>query len=264
VTTDLNGFFSLDVGERSDFWELRVLADGFVPWSGRVTIYLRERLDIELRPDPRAGASTGSAESRERREARKTMHDGLAAARDGRREEEIATLRQAIAIDPTYAAAHNNLGVQFRMAGDLAAAEESLRRAAELDPLAYHAHLNLGALLLDTDRPQEAVPQLRDALLIDPTAAPAAALLGRAYLQLRLAQQALDQLEDAQRLSGGQLDLGLEISDAHILRGDLAAALTAKEEWLRRHGDDARAERVRATIATLRERLAVKAPPPPG
>lgn len=262
VATDLNGFYSLEVSERSDFWELRVLADGFLPWSGRVSIYLRERLDIQLRPDPRAGAAARSAESRERLEARKAMQDGLAEARAGRHDEAIAALRQAIAIDPTYAAAHNNLAVQLRMAGDVTAAEESLRRATELDPLDYYSHLNLGALLFDTDRPHEAVPQLRDALFIDPTSAPAAALLGRAYLRLRLAQQALAQLEDAQRLSGGQLDLGLEISDAHVLRGDLAAALAAKEEWLERHRDDALAERVRATVATLRERLAAQAPSP--
>ncbi|MGE5236582.1 MAG: tetratricopeptide repeat protein [Acidobacteriota bacterium] len=253
--TDTDGFFGILLPKRSDFWDVRIHADGYLSSSSQhLSIFKRERLDVVLRPDPR-GKVGAPIEPKSRIKARKVMREGLGLAGKGEREKAIVMLREAVTIDPDYCAAHNNLGVQLRLAGDLAGAEDQLRQATTLDPIDYASHVNLGALLLDTGRPHEAAPVLEQAALADPTAPQAAALLGKAYLELGLGKQALAALQEAQKLAGAKLDLSLEISDAQVLRGDLADALAGKESWLAGHPSDPRADHVRASIAALRERL---------
>lgn len=257
AVTDNNGFYIIVVPERSDFWEVRVHADGFLTASTQVGVFRRERVDFALRPDPRAW-DRPTIESRERTKARKTMQEGLTLARQGKRDEALGLLREAVKIDPDYAAAHNNLAVNLRLVGELAEAEQQLRSAIEIKPLDYHANFNLGALLYDTGRPHEAVPSLLNAVIADPTSPVAEAMLGRAYLALGLAKQALEHLEEAQDMGGDDIDLVLEISDAYVVAGQLAKALKVKSRWLANHADDPRAERVAATVATLEARMSAK------
>jgi len=254
AVTDRNGFYIILVPQVSDFWEVQASADGFLPSSTRVSVYVRERVDFTLRPDPRPREERVT-ETRQRTRARKTMQAGLALARDGKRDEAIAKLREAVALDPDYAAAHNNLGVNLRLAADPAGAEDEFRRAIAISPIDYHANLNLGVLLLDTDRPHEAAPTLEQAVLADPTSAVAEALLGRSYLALGLGKRALEHLENAAQLGRGKVDVTLELSDAYVLSGDLHRALSAKEKWLAAHAADPRAATVSATIAELETRL---------
>jgi len=255
AVTDSDGFFIIVVPERSDFWEVRVHADGFLSASTQVGVYRRERVDFALRPDPRAW-ERAPIESRERTRARKTMQNGLELARAGDRDAALAQLREAVVIDPEYAAARNNLAVNLRLVGELAEAEEQLRAAIELSFIDYHANFNLGALLYDTGRPHEAVPLLQNAVIADPTSPMAEAMLGRAYLALGLAGQALEHFEEALRLGGKEIDLALEISDAHVIAGNLEKALKVKSAWLASHAGDPRAARVAATVATLEARVA--------
>ncbi|GBC78960.1 hypothetical protein HRbin09_00171 [bacterium HR09] len=56
AVTDAQGFYALALPQRSEVWEIRVKADGFLPWSTRTGILARERLDIVLRQDPRPPA----------------------------------------------------------------------------------------------------------------------------------------------------------------------------------------------------------------
>ncbi|MCS7182017.1 MAG: tetratricopeptide repeat protein [Thermoanaerobaculum sp.] len=252
--TDPQGFYALALPQRSEVWEIRVKADGFLPWSTRMGILARERLDIVLREDPRP-AQEVRAESKERRKARKLMQEGLEAAKRGNRAVAMSLLRQAVNTDPLYAAAANNLGVQLRLAGELSEAEAAFRQALQADSFDYFARFNLAALLYDTGRFHEAAPMAEQAVLADPTSAPAEALLGRCLLALGQAAKALEHFQRAQNLSQGALDLQLEISDALALSGRLAEALAAKKAWLAQHSQDPRAPQVQATIAKLEARL---------
>lgn len=254
AVTDSSGFYIIVIPERSDFWEVRVQADGFLTASTQVGVFRRERVDFTLRPDPRAW-DRPTIESRERTKARKSMQQGLALAREGKRDEALAMLRQAVTLDPDYAAAHNNLAVNLRLIGELAEAEQQLRTAIDIAPLDYHANFNLGALLYDTGRPHEAVPILLNAVIADPTSPMAEAMLGRAYLALGLAKQAIQHLEEAEQMGGKEFDLALELSDAYVVAGQLSKALKVKTQWLAQHANDPRAVRVAATVATLEARM---------
>lgn len=257
--TDAEGFFAIVLPRSSDLWEVRVKADGYFGYSSNVPVSKRERIDVMLRRSLQA-AEPAPDETRERHKSRKLMEAGLNLCRSGKRAEGIAKLREAIAVEPEYCAAHNNLAVQLRIGGNLPEAEAELRAAVRIEPLDYYSHFNLGALLYETGRYHEAAPALEGAVFADPTSAEAVALLGRTYLALGRGDLAIQNLNQAQQLYGGRSDLQLEISDAQILRKDLRAALAAKESWLTRHGADPRSEHVRATVAALKDRLAA-APP---
>ena len=70
----------------------------------------------------------------------------------GRQDEQIRHLRQAVGLDPEFAAAHRNLGVLYLQRGEYAPAEEALRRALHLEPDVAIAHYNIGVLYVQTGR----------------------------------------------------------------------------------------------------------------
>lgn len=254
TVTDSQGFYALALPQRSEVWEIRVTAQGFLPWSTRTAVLAKERFDIVLRPSPR-GTEEKEVEPKNRRHARKLMRQGLELARRGQADQAVELLRKASASDPEYAPAANNLGVQLRLMGDLAGAEEAFRQALAADSFDYYSRFNLAALLYDTGRFHEAVPMAEQAILADPTSPSAEALLGRGLLALGRGKEALEHLQRAQTLSQNQLDLSLEVSDAYALSGRLQEALAAKKAWLATHGDDPRAPHVQATVAKLEAQL---------
>ena len=86
----------------------------------------------------------------------------------GRFEEAEAAYRQALALAPTLATAHNNLGVLLRRAGRPAEAEAAYRAALQHEPGYASAWSNLGNLLGSTGRAHEGVQAQRKAVACDP------------------------------------------------------------------------------------------------
>ena len=70
----------------------------------------------------------------------------------GYQDEQVRHLRQAVDIDPEFAAAHRNLGALYLQRGEHSLAEEALRRALKLEPDVAIAHYNLGVLYMRTGR----------------------------------------------------------------------------------------------------------------
>jgi tetratricopeptide (TPR) repeat protein len=106
------------------------------------------------------------------------------------REAGIALIRQAIAVNPGLAVAHDNLGLILRDRGDLAEAEASHRRAAEAKPDHPDAHNHLGVALFRQQRTAEAIECYRRAIALKPTHA-------EAHNNLGTALQALGKIEEA-------------------------------------------------------------------
>ncbi len=72
----------------------------------------------------------------------------------GRVDEELEHLQRAVHLQPTFAAAHLNLGTLRMMRGEWAAAEGSLKQAVDLEPTLATAHAHLGILYQRTGRPE--------------------------------------------------------------------------------------------------------------
>src|SRR5881392_319251 len=68
--------------------------------------------------------------------------------------------RQAIAVNPLHADAHNNLGQIFERQRQFAAAAEEYRRACDSQPAFRVARFNLGRMLIALGRNAEAIDEL--------------------------------------------------------------------------------------------------------
>ncbi len=93
---------------------------------------------------------------------------GALLVEEGRFDEAIAHLREAVRIEPLYADAHNNLGAAIARTGRFDAAAEEYRVALRISPGLALAHNNLGlALARLTDLPG-AIRELREAARLAP------------------------------------------------------------------------------------------------
>jgi Flp pilus assembly protein TadD len=81
----------------------------------------------------------------------------------------VACFRTAIALDPKFADAHNNLGNALRRKGEVDAAIACYQKAVELDPKYAKAHDNLGRILGYVKRDYDgAIASFRAAIALDP------------------------------------------------------------------------------------------------
>ena len=83
-------------------------------------------------------------------------------------EDAVAAYRRVVAIDPTYAAAWNNLGLLLHRMGRYDEAEASYRSARDHDATCCEAVYNLGSLHEDQGLIDEAVSNYRQALALSP------------------------------------------------------------------------------------------------
>src|SRR6185369_8469604 len=69
-----------------------------------------------------------------RKQAKEQVEFGIAVAQRGLWREAIYRWERATQLDPTYAAAHNNLAIGYEHEGDLAKARGAYEKAMELEP----------------------------------------------------------------------------------------------------------------------------------
>jgi TolB-like protein/Tfp pilus assembly protein PilF len=110
--------------------------------------------------------------------------------------------KQAIALNPGYATAHQWYGGFLTLMGRAGDAARELERARELDPRSLIINADLGASLYYARRYAEAAERCRKALELDSTFAPAHNTLGLALWQSGAYQQAIPALQRAMALSG--------------------------------------------------------------
>ena len=83
-------------------------------------------------------------------------------------EDAIDAYRRVVSIDPTYAAAWNNLGLLLHRMGRYDEANEAYRSALDQDPQCCEAAYNLGSLHEDRGAVDEAIADYRKALELSP------------------------------------------------------------------------------------------------
>ena len=72
--------------------------------------------------------------AQDRNDARRQVEFGIEVAQRGLWREAIYRWERAVEIDPTYAAAYNNLAIAYEQDGDLEKARAAYERALALDP----------------------------------------------------------------------------------------------------------------------------------
>jgi tetratricopeptide (TPR) repeat protein len=111
-------------------------------------------------------------------------------AGEGKIDEAIEAFRQAVSIDPQFAAAYYNLGVLLRMQGQLDEAVGSYQKALVLTPDFAEAHYHLGNALQELEKFEDAVVSYHKALVLKPEFA-------EAHCSLGIAHQERGRLDDA-------------------------------------------------------------------
>ncbi|MDE0380065.1 MAG: tetratricopeptide repeat protein [Rhodospirillales bacterium] len=109
---------------------------------------------------------------------------GVARYRCSRFDEAAGLLRQATEAAPTYAEAHNSLGILLLETGETAEARAVLERAVALRPDYANAHTNLGNALSTAGQLEEAATVYRRAIALDPYDLQAHHRLARTHLAL--------------------------------------------------------------------------------
>jgi tetratricopeptide (TPR) repeat protein len=120
---------------------------------------------------------------------------GIANGKSGKYQEAVDAYKQAIRIQPDFAAAHYNLGHAYRKLGKNQEALDAFKQAIRIRPDLAIAHENLGATYLVLGRKQEAIDAYKQAIRIRPDLASAHFSLGVTYLIVKDKDSARDQYE---------------------------------------------------------------------
>ncbi|MBX7222415.1 MAG: tetratricopeptide repeat protein [Blastocatellia bacterium] len=152
----------------------------------------------------------------------------------------VALYQHAIAINPTNAVAHFNLGVHFAESGAIEQAIVQYQAAIGVNPRYADASTNLGELLLQQGRAGEALTQLSWAVQLQPSA--------QRYFNLGTAFQKTGRLREASACYREALAYDPNFIQAHtnwgILlaeQGNIAAALEHFQTVIARQPDSAEA-----------------------
>ena len=123
---------------------------------------------------------------------------GVDFARTGRYDIALADLNKAIAYDPGFAPAYNNIGVIYSRLGRKKDAITALERAIALDPVFPEARYNLGKIYMDLALEDRALEQLKEAVRFDPDYGKAREALAEIYYGLAREKYGREQYNQAE------------------------------------------------------------------
>ncbi len=119
--------------------------------------------------------------------------------------------QKALALNPQYSEAHNNLGEALAGKGAVKEAIAQFEAAVELDPAYAVARTNLGIVLAHAGQTNKAIFQLKRVVEAKPDAVDARINLAQALAGKGRFDEASLHLEQAVRLSGGKNPLILHL-----------------------------------------------------
>ena len=141
----------------------------------------------------------------------------------GKLDEAVASCHKALAIKPDLAEAHNNLGTALKELGKLDEAVTSYRKALAINHDFVEAHYNLGNAFIKLGKLDEAVASFHKTLAIEPN-------FVEAHINLGAALKELGRMEEAAASSHKALSLKPDSAEAHYNLGNALKELGRMEE----------------------------------
>ncbi|MGE5648085.1 MAG: tetratricopeptide repeat protein [Acidobacteriota bacterium] len=248
ASVSLSGDFQMEDIAPGDY-ELQVLAGDrqviqhqliHISPAGNTVIVRLPEIKQERPP-----SGTVSVEQLQRKIPSKAVKEVKKAQQSDQPDQAIEHLKKAIEIEPDYAEAHNNLGVQYLKQNQLDPAREQFEKAVELAPSLSPALCNLSVVLYNQGRIPEAERSAREALKDDVTNVRARMMLGLTLLaQNKQRDEAIGYIRAAEqefpnvRIAAAELFArqGYKKQAAEELKGYLASAPADKraqiEAWI--------------------------------
>ena len=103
--------------------------------------------------------SATAAGAGDRKEARNQVEFGIRVASQGLWREATYRWERAVELDPTYAAAYNNLAIAYETVGEFQKAKQAYEKALELDPKSIYIKQNFDLFKEINDRANRQAPR---------------------------------------------------------------------------------------------------------
>ena len=159
-----------------------------------------------------------------------SIKSGFDLVRQGRVDEGIRKIEEAIEYVPEKADAYFNLGIAYTLKEDIPQAISAYQRAIEIDPKYGKAFFNLGTLYLKQGNVQEAIPKLEQAMKLLPDSMKALWNLYEAYRSTGLFTKALSSLQKLIELEPEDASLYNHLGICYVKLGDYTKAI---DSWKR-------------------------------
>jgi tetratricopeptide (TPR) repeat protein len=144
----------------------------------------------------------------------------------------IACIQKALALDPKFALAHTNLGIALYLKHDLDGAFVYCKKALELDPKLALAHTHLGIVLYGKGDLDGAIARYHQALELDPKQANAHCCLGVALEDKGDLDGAIACYQKALDLDPKHAQAHYNLGNARRAKGDLDGAIACYNKAL--------------------------------
>ena len=166
---------------------------------------------------------------------------GSMLVRAGRATDSIPVLLKAVAVDPSYAAPHFNLGLAYRDTGQPQAALAELETAVRLRPDDAPAQSTLGVMLQAAGRSAEAIEHLRESARLAPSSVEAHTNLGLALMEAGQPNEAVAEHQRAVALAPNDPKPHNNLAGALQQAGDVQQAIVEYQKALSLRPDYAEA-----------------------
>jgi len=136
--------------------------------------------------------------------------------KNGKNDQAIAQLEEAIKLAPNFYLAHNALGLMYRDAGRLDDAEEHFVRAHQINSHSADPLINLSGLYLQEDKAERALEVSQEAVAVNGRSAPALFNLGLALYKVSRLDKAEVALNRALELAPKMFQIHLALANVYL------------------------------------------------
>jgi tetratricopeptide (TPR) repeat protein len=178
---------------------------------------------------------------------------------EGRRQDALLHLEEAVRAKPDYADAHTNLAIALSEEGRSGEALSHAEEAVRLRPDMPEALVNLGLVLTKGGRPAEALAPLERAVQLRPGSAEVQYNLGLTFAALGRLPEAMSHYHEALRLEPDSPEAHNALGTGWLAAGRYEEAIGELEQALRRKADypEAQANLAQALVRSGRPQEAI-------